>query len=135
MNTTPKRKPHGGGFLLFRPDGKQTSTGKAGNRAMITRARESQNETPFVAPLDTTARKAHHARAATTPAASFSRLNQRRANRRKTAFLCPKTAPDGVGAGEAFAPAGFVGRSANPRHHAAIWTSSQSAANTNEVQP
>ena len=94
-------------------------------------ARESQNATP----LDTTARKAHHARAATTPAASFSRLNQRRANRRKTAFLCPKTAPDGVGAGEAFAPAGFVGRSANPRHHAAIWTSSQSAANTNEVQP
>lgn len=97
-------------------------------------ARESQNATPFV-PLDTTARKAHHARAAATSAASFSRLNQRRANRRKTAFLCPKTAPDGVGAGEAFAPAGFVGRSANPRHHAAIWTSSQSAANTNEVQP
>ena len=134
MNTTPKRKPHGGGFLLFRPDGKQTSTGKAGNRAMITRARESQNATPFVAPLDTTAPTGQHCRAAATPAASFSRLNQRRANRRKTAFLCPKTAPDGVGAGEAFAPAGIFGRSANPRHHAAIWTSSQSAANIKEVQ-
>lgn len=94
-------------------------------------ARGSQNETP----LDTSVPTAHHARAAATSVASFSRLNQRRANRRKTAFLCPKTAPDGVGAGEAFAPAGFVGRSANPRHHAAIWTSSQSAANTNEVQP
>ena len=94
-------------------------------------ARESQNETP----LDTSAPTAHHARAAATSVASFSRLNQRRANRRKTAFLCPKTAPDGVGAGEAYAPAGFVGRSANPRHHAAIWTSSQNAANTNEVQP
>jgi hypothetical protein len=99
-------------------------------------AREFQNETPFarIVPLDTTAPTGQHCRAAATSAASFSRLNQRRANRRKTAFLCPKTAPDGVGAGEAFAPAGFVGRSANPRHHAAIWTSSQSAANINEVQ-
>ena len=96
-------------------------------------ARGFQNETPFV-PLDTSAPTAHHARAAATSVASFSRLNQRRANRRETAFLCPKTAPDGVGAGEAYAPAGFVGRSANPRHHAAIWTSSQSAANINEVQ-
>ena len=106
------------------------------SRNIPTPAREFQNETPFprIVPLDTTARKAHHCRAAATSAASFSRLNQRRANRRKTAFLCPKTAPDGVGAGEAFAPAGFVGRSANPRHHAAIWTSSQSAANINEVQ-
>ena len=74
MNATPKRKPHGGGFLLFRPDGKQTSTGKAGNRAMITRARESQNATPFVA-LDTTARKAHHERAAATSAARVRSLN------------------------------------------------------------
>nr|DAX30479.1 MAG TPA: hypothetical protein [Caudoviricetes sp.] len=100
------------------------------SRNIPTPARESQNETP----LDTSATTAHHARAAATSVASFSRLNQRRANRRETAFLCPKTAPDGVGAGEAYAPAGFVGRSANPRHHAAIWTSSQSAANINEVQ-
>ena len=132
MNTTPKRKPHGGGFLLFRPDGKQTSTGKAGNRAMITRARESQNATPFV-PLDTTARKAHHARAAATSVASFSRLNQRRANRRKTAFLCPKTAPDGVGAGRrSRLPVSLAGL-LTP--HATIWNSSQSADNLQEVQP
>lgn len=132
MNTTPKRKPHGGGFLLFRPDGKQTSTGKAGNRAMITRARESQNETPFVAPLDTTARKAHHARAAATPAASFSRLNTRRTVARRH-FYARKPHPMEWGRGRRTRlPVSLAGL-LTP--HAAIWNSSQSADNLQEVQP
>lgn len=67
--------------------------------------------------LDPIARKVHHARAAATSAVSFSRLKPT-TDQRKTAFLCPKTAPDGVGAGKAFAPASFIGRSANPpRRH------------------
>ena len=83
MNTTPKRKPHGGGFLLFRPDGKQTSTGKAGNRAMITRARESRFATPFV-PLDTSATTGQHCRAAATSAAG---LGNPRTNGRQAAYI------------------------------------------------
>ena len=88
-------------------------------------------------PLDTTPRPAHNARVAATPATGFSRLNQRRASRLMTVFLCPKSAyasRHGVAAGEAFGLAGFVGRSANPCRHAAIWNSSQSAASqSNEV--
>ena len=67
--------------------------------------------------LNPIARKVHHARAAATSAVGFSRLKPT-TDQRKTAFLCPKTEPDGVGARKAFAPAGFIDRSANPpRRH------------------
>lgn len=89
-------------------------------------------------PLDTTPRPAHNARVAATLATGFSRLNQRRASRRMTVFLCPKSAYAsryGVVAGEALGLAGFFGRSANPCRHAAIWNSSQSAASQSKEVP
>ena len=82
--------------------------------------------------LNPIARKVHHARAAATSAVSFSRLKPT-TDQRKTAFLCPKTAPDGVGVGRrSRLPVSLAGL-LTP--HAAIWNSSQSADNLQEVQP
>lgn len=81
------------------------------SRNIATPARESQNETPLspcIAPLDTAARKAHHARAAATSAARVRSLKSQRQTSRIHAVSVCIPLPLWAAGGGGRMPAGFV---------------------------